>query len=1032
MHVSAKAQRRLLLSAALLVLFLLAGFVFLPPVARTQLEKRLSITLGRQVTIERVRLNPCVFTLTVENLTVRESDSATPFLSWRRLYIDFDLLSSLLGEWVLSEVELDGLNVRGQINADHSLNISDLIAKFAPTTPAPAVEPTAKPPRPVRVVHLQVTDARVAFTDRSRSKPFTTTLAPLSIDVRELRSVGGPGAPARVSLTTEAGEKLNWSGTVQLAPFQTTGELKLEQIALPKYAPYYSDLLRAELTRGLLSVSVRHEINFNPAQRKLLLTGGAIQLRDLQMRAPDETQAAIELPALDALGLEADADALNGRLASLTLNGGQLRVRRDKDGAINLLSLLPPIPASSNQPPPRPTPPGPAAPDFTVLELALKDFQIEFNDLAAPRPAQFALHHVNVALKQLALSPKTTMPVQLGFDWAPRGKMQIDGQVSLSPAQAELKVVTTGLELLPFSPYLEQFVNARLTQGTLDTQLTARATLNADQPPAVAISGDLALEKLGLVDSTQSEDLAGIERLAVRGLQLTTTPELSVQLAELSLTAPHARTIIHPDHSINLLTLARAAPPANKSAATAAATPANAPQPKPAPRIEVGQVTISAGEFSFSDRSVTPRVNLAVKQLGGQLTGLSSTNPAKAELKLQASVDDSGPVAITGKLDLLRAQPSVALKVDLHHVDLVPLSPYSGKFAGYELARGQLKLDVALDVAEGKVDAKNVITLNQFTFGQAVESPDATKLPVRLGVALLKDIDGKIVIDVPVQGRTDDPDFRIGRVVLRVIVNLLTKAAVSPFSLLGAAFGGGEELAFQEFAPGSAELLPAEVTKLQKLTQALTQRPGLSVALEGNYDAAADSYALKRIKVTEKVRRAIWEQQHLKNPNIPPPEQLTITPAENAGMIKQLFDAAFPPGTQFGTPLPAAPPVLAPPPPPAGLFRRALATLTLSSQRAQRQTAQENARRQTEHAQAVASATAAGLPLDEMLGRLAEATVIEDHDLRALADARAQRVRAYLSDVGKIQPERLFLTKDNRAGETAQTGKGPRVSLQLQ
>jgi hypothetical protein len=58
-----------------------------------------------------------------------------------------------------------------------------------------------------------------------------------------------------------------------------------------------------------------------------------------------------------------------------------------------------------------------------------------------------------------------------------------------------------------------------------------------------------------------------------------------------------------------------------------------------------------------------------------------------------------------------------------------------------------------------------------------------------LGVALLKDIDGRIVIDLPVSGSLDDPEFRVGQVVLRVIVNLLTKAAVSPFALLGSMFG---------------------------------------------------------------------------------------------------------------------------------------------------------------------------------------------------------------------------------------------------
>ena len=151
----------------------------------------------------------------------------------------------------------------------------------------------------------------------------------------------------------------------------------------------------------------------------------------------------------------------------------------------------------------------------------------------------------------------------------------------------------------------------------------------------------------------------------------------------------------------------------------------------------------------------------------------------------------------------------VLLALALSSAALAPSAAAQARKLSGELARGKLLLDVKANVVGNKIDATNVITLNQFTFGTPVKSPDATSLPVRLGVALLKDMDGKIVIDVPVQGSTDDPSFRVGRVVLRVIVNLLTKAAVSPFSLLGAAFGGGgDELAFQDFDPGSTEIRP--------------------------------------------------------------------------------------------------------------------------------------------------------------------------------------------------------------------------------
>jgi len=334
-------------------------------------------------------------------------------------------------------------------------------------------------------------------------------------------------------------------------------------------------------------------------------------------------------------------------------------------------------------------------------------------------------------------------------------------------------------------------------------------------------------------------------------------------------------------------------------------------------------------------------------------------------------------------------------------------------------------------VSGNALDSKNVITLNQFTFGAATNSPDAVHLPVRLGVALLKDPEGNIVIDVPVQGKLDDPEFRISKVVWRVIGNVLVKAATSPFSLLGSMLGGGgDELAFQEFTPGTTELVATELPKLETLVKALTNRPSLSLGIEGSYDVAADTFALKRFKLAELVRRKIWEEKHAANPNIPPPDKLEIPPEESLAMIKKLFDEKFPPGTQFGTPLPTAPAVAAPPPPPPpGFFKRAVNFITFKEAREKSAAKRTAAEREAALKELREAAKAKGLPLQEMTGRLAETMVVTDDDLRALAASRAQHVRDHLVNVGHIAAERLFLSQ---ASDATKQNKGPRVFLSLQ
>ena len=1016
-NLSPRLRRNLWIAGAALTLFTVTGFFILPPVIKSQLEKRLGAELGRTVTVGKIRLNPYALSLTLENFDVRLKEGHGSFLGWTRLYVNFDALASLTGDWVLSEIELDGFHVGVILKSDGSLNFSDILAKLAPATAGPVAAP-AKPGRPIRIGSLKVDQARVEFADQSRKLPFRTVAGPLSFALTEFRTAGARGAPYHFAAVTETGEKFAWTGTLSAEPFRSVGEMSLENITLAKYAAYYADQMQADLVDGKLSVHGKYEVNLTEGQRLLQLQGTELHLRGLKLLERASQQPAVELAALDITGLNADALNRKATVTAVVLTGGNVRVRREKEGTLNLLAMLEP-PAVS--PAPAVSASVPTPPDFNLGEVTLKDFQVEIADLAAASPAQLGLNGIQASLKNVTLADGAAMPLVLDLTWAPRGTVHVEGVLALKPEiKADLKLAVVGLEIRPLSPYVEQFLNAHVTQGSVTTTLAAQLALPAGQAPVATLAGELKVEKFGLVDARHDEELAGVETLTLAGLQVATAPRLTMALTEVNLAGPYARVVVNADKTLNLASVARS--PAAAPAPMEPAAPAG-----PAPKIEIGKVIFSAGEYSFTDRSLEPNVRTAITQFAGTIAGLSSENMARATVDLKATVDGAGPVAITGQLDPLGARKFVDLKVDFRNVDLLPLSPYSGKFAGYELARGKLQLDVKFLLDDQKIDATNVVTLNQFTFGSEVKSPDATGLPVRLGVALLKDLDGKIVIDVPIQGTVGDPDFHIGKVVWRVVFNLLTKAAVSPFALLGSMFGGGgDELGYQEFAPGVAALQPAEITKLDTMVKALTNRPGLSVDLAGSFDGPADTFALKQQKLAGTVRRAIWAAKHAVDPNIAPPDQLAITPAENGAMVKQLFDEKFPPGTQFGAPLAKAPVAAAAPRAKKGFFGRVVDAVTLKGLRSDKPATSAA----TADAPGAAGSVPAGPTLEEMSGRLAETMTVTDDDLRALAQSRAQQVRDYFITTGKIDPERLFLAKEK--AETPKTGRGPRVFLNLQ
>jgi hypothetical protein len=88
----------------------------------------------------------------------------------------------------------------------------------------------------------------------------------------------------------------------------------------------------------------------------------------------------------------------------------------------------------------------------------------------------------------------------------------------------------------------------------------------------------------------------------------------------------------------------------------------------------------------------------------------------------------------------------------------------------------------------------------------------------------------------------------------KVLGNLLQKAASAPFALLGAALGGGEELSFLTFEPGTATPSAGAGNKLATLGKALAARPSLKVDIAGHVDPQADAEALRHDGVERALR----------------------------------------------------------------------------------------------------------------------------------------------------------------------------------
>jgi hypothetical protein len=304
------------------------------------------------------------------------------------------------------------------------------------------------------------------------------------------------------------------------------------------------------------------------------------------------------------------------------------------------------------------------------------------------------------------------------------------------------------------------------------------------------------------------------------------------------------------------------------------------------------------GKIDFTDLFVKPNYSADLSELTGKLSSFSSNppkgeagRPALADLELRGKAQQTAALEITGKLNPLAKPLELDITAKMRDLDLAPLSPYSVRYAGHGIERGKMSMDVNYKVApDGQLTATNKLVLNQLQFGDEVAGAP-TSLPVKLAVALLADRNGVIDVDLPLSGSLNDPQFSVGPLIWKAVVNLIVKAVTAPFSLLTGGLGGGSgESSAITFEPGGSELSASAKESLDKVAKALTDRPTLQMTVVGtaSLDKERDAYQRQRVRqLTYAEKRRVAVRGGQSGTDVPP-----VTDAEYPELLTAVYKRA--------------------------------------------------------------------------------------------------------------------------------------------
>ena len=874
----------LLVVLALVALWGVAGGFLLPMVAKRMIAKEGGARLGRPVSVERVSVNPYTLEAAVEGFRVLEADGTTPFVTFERLDLDASAASFYRLAPVIDRLTLTGLKARLVRDAGNHYNVTDIVERLAAASKAHAEEARARreePEEPARfsVANVRLVNAAVDFDDRPVGRRHQVSEIHVSIPFisnlpGHLKEYVQPSLAAKVN-----GAPLLVTGETQ--PFEDTLRthftLDLNALEIPRYLAYVPAPIPVRVDSGVLDahVTVRFtqgragkqpsieaagvaaltDMALSGANGEMLRTGrlevrlgsfdvlgGKARVEEVRFGDVRGLEGDLRIAEAVASGIDLDLRQRSARIAQVTTRDGALGLKRASDGTF----ALPQFRAAAAD-----APAGTPAPAWKVAidRATLAGYQVTLVD-AGVRPA--VTHRVKVTSVEA-----TDLANQDGFRGkaAARlalehgGSLEVDSTFALEPLQVAAKIDARGVDLVPLRPYMNQFATVALKSGAA----SARGELTLKGGPRgvrVGYTGGAEIARFAAYDTTAREELLSFRSVRTSGIDFDWAPDapIGVTVGDIVVNKVYSRLVVHPDGKLNLQQLRTAT-------ADEPDAPAQAVEPRPR-NVRIDRIAFIDGRLNFTDHFIRPNYSADVGGLQGTVTGLSSAPESRGTVDLKGSYDGVSPVTIAGTVNPLRGDLFADIAAKGRDIELPRLTAYSERYAGYGIKEGRLTLDVKYHIEDGKLEGRNNITLDQLTFGDKVESPEATKLPVLFAVNLLKDADGRIALELPISGSLDDPQFDVGALVGQLLGSLLKKAVTSPFSLLAAAFGGSpgspgaagdasQDLAFVEFAPGHSDLDAADVRKLETMVRALQGRPGLTLEMAALLDPERDAEALR-------------------------------------------------------------------------------------------------------------------------------------------------------------------------------------------
>ena len=852
------AQKHWLLTSftCLIVAYAALGFLLAPYLLEKNLVSTMEQQFNAQLRVEKIEINPFVLSLKIQQLEL-DNPQGKPTARIAEIYTNFQLSSLFRLALTFDEIRLSSPELFITRDKTGNMDFSYLlVSDEAPNDIKSSKEDLGDEHDaellPTLIYQFSIHEWVVNWSDDMPITPIQTTFGPITIDVNELNTLPDRSGQQTVSISTQNLGTLSWTGDIQLNPLRSAGNAQLQDATFELVSTYLRHETGLELVDGSAELELDYEVYTNESgEIKAIINNINMSLNELLINTfadgtgfdfAGKDQQVLSLPKLQINNGEFLWPERTISLESISLNKPKINLTRSKDGVLNIQPSTAVNDQENTQE--NTAEKGDSHPlepwklslgNFIVTNLAL-----DLQDNAIVPADTIGISNFNLDIKNISNTPGMQFPTSLNLQTMRGGSVSLNGAVSVLPAPSfDLDMIVDAMELEGLHPYIKQYAYVLMRSGALNIN----GEISGNSEDAFQFKGKLDVTDLDVGQSVNGERLLSWASFKADNIDFSLAQQ-KLNVSTLIFDKLYGDILINEDGRLNVGEIRKT----DSNPATNIATQVDEVEKteESAFNINIGEVLLNHASADFQDLSLPLPFAVKIDDLTGKMTTISTESREASRISFEGKVDEFGLARINGSLLPVNPTNNTDISLIFENINVPKFTPYSIPFAGRKVQSGKLDLTLGYKVADGELLGENSIILRDFELGEEVPHPDALNLPYGLAVALLKDVNGTIDIDLPVSGNVDEPDFSYGGVVMKALGNLLVKIIASPFNALGSLLGiEASELEHIKYVDGRFDLTPPEMEKAVKLSEALALRPELQLSFAGVTDATADGLVLR-------------------------------------------------------------------------------------------------------------------------------------------------------------------------------------------